>query len=542
MRPPPKFIRVFLVEDSHPDALLVTEMLRQCGGGQFILCGIFVTLAEALAGLKTSGTVDVVLLDLSLPDSKGIDTFQGLSKVAPEQPVVILSGYDDEQLAMEMVHQGAQDYLIKYELTGKMLVRSINYAIERKRAELALKAIRADLEKRVEERTHRLSAALDQLRAAQDRLIQQERVHAMERMAGGIAHDFNNALSPILAHSEWLLRKPGALDDKPGLKKALSHIYESARHCAAVVVRLREFSHQREVRDSMELLDICEVMRRAVFLTQPSWKDQMQMRGGSITMETDFEGEPKIFGVKEEVVEMFADLILNSVDAISGKGVITLRVAIEGQRVLASIIDTGAGMSTEVSAQCMEPFFTTKKGRGSGLGLSVVHGIAQRHNAEISIESQEGKGTRVTVNFPLAPADASAAVEPQTESRPRKAVKKLRILVAEDDPNIREILSIYLADDGHTVEMAADGNEALAHFSRGQHDLLLTDYSMPNMNGDHLAAAVRAVDPDIRVALLTGFGSQLPQGALLRLEVDTIISKPFTFESLRQGIAEAMGS
>ena len=117
----------------------------------------------------------------------------------------------------------------------------------------------------------------------------------------------------------------------------------------------------------------------------------------------------------------------------------------------------------------------------------------------------------------------------------------LRILAVEDEPNIREILGIYLAEDGHQVELAAEGAEALQKFAKGRFDLLLTDYSMPNMNGDHLAAAVRAADPDIRIALLTGFGSQLPQGAPLRLEVDAIISKPFTFETLRQGITEAMG-
>ena len=120
------------------------------------------------------------------------------------------------------------------------------------------------------------------------------------------------------------------------------------------------------------------------------------------------------------------------------------------------------------------------------------------------------------------------------------ALSSLRILAVEDEPNIREILGIYLSENGHKVEVAADGDEALSKFKRNRFDLLLTDYAMPNMNGDRLAAAVRAADPKIRVALLTGFGSQLPQGAPLRLEVDTIIPKPFTFESLEQGIAEAM--
>jgi len=119
-------------------------------------------------------------------------------------------------------------------------------------------------------------------------------------------------------------------------------------------------------------------------------------------------------------------------------------------------------------------------------------------------------------------------------------LRGLRILAVEDEPNIREVLGFYLAEDGHQVELASNGAEALERFEPGHFDLLLTDYSMPRMNGDVLAAEIRSRDPQIRIALLTGFGASLPQGASLRLEIDAIISKPFTFESLRQGIAEAM--
>jgi CheY-like chemotaxis protein len=113
-------------------------------------------------------------------------------------------------------------------------------------------------------------------------------------------------------------------------------------------------------------------------------------------------------------------------------------------------------------------------------------------------------------------------------------------MVVDDERQIREVLGICLAEDGHKVEFASEGAEALAKFEKNKFDLLLTDYSMPNMNGDRLSAAVRERDPNIRIALLTGFGSQLPLGAPLRLEVDAILAKPFTFQALRQGIAEAM--
>jgi len=550
VKPPPKFIRVFLVEESESDARLVEEMLGADGGGQFILSGVFQRLEKAICGLETGGGVDVILLDLALPDSQGIKTFLRLSQAAPDQPVVVLTGRDDAQLAIETVRQGAQDCLVKHEMTGRMLVRSIQYAIERKNAELEGRGVREDLEKQVEELTlalanvnQRLSAALDQLSATQHAATQQDRLHAMERMAGGIAHDFNNALSPILAHSEWLLRKPGALTNEPSLRKALCNIHESAGRCVEVVLRLRQFCRARDEFDPFEPLDLCEVAQQVIDLTQPSWKDQAQVRGCHIVVETHFSETPKILGAREDLVELFANLILNAVDAIPEDGVISVSVGCQEGRVVVSISDNGVGMSEEVGSQCMEPFFTTKNGQemGRGLGLGVIYGIAQRHNAEINLESWEGDGTKVTLDFPpFVPAEIAEPENTAAASEPSQPLRGLRILAVEDEPNIREILGIYLSEDGHTVELAAEGAEALTKFEKGRFDLLLTDYSMPNMSGDRLAAAVRASDPKIRIALLTGFGSQMPQGAPLRLEVDAIIAKPFTFESLRQGIAEAM--
>ena len=525
-------------------------MLAEYGEGQFILSGVFQGLEEVIRGLEIGGGVDVVLLDLTLADSQGLETFLRLSQAAPDQPVVVLTGCNEVQLAIETVRQGAQDCLVKHEMTGRLLVRSIHYAIERKLADLESKGLREDMEKRVGDLSHalknvnqRLSEALDQLSATQHTATQQDRMHSMERMAGGIAHDFNNALSPILAHSEWLLRKPGALSDESSLRKALLNIHESAGHCAEVVLRLRQFCRSRDEFDPFEALDLCEVAQQVIDLTQPSWKDQAQTRGCHIAVETHFSEVPKVQGARENLVELFANLMLNAVDAIPENGVISVSVGCQEGRVLVCISDTGVGMSEEVGERCMEPFFTTKTDQeaGKGLGLGVIYGIAQRHNAEINIESREGDGTKVTLDFPVfATPEASEPEKSEAPSPSSKPMKGLRILAVEDESNIREILGIYLTEDGHTVELAAEGAEALTKFEKGRFDLLLTDYSMPNMSGDRLAAAVRASDPKIRIALLTGFGSQMPLGAPLRLEVDAIIAKPFTFESLRQGIEEAM--
>ena len=540
MIPPPKFTRVFLVEDNVADERLITEMLAEFGIGQFILCGVFRRLAEAIEALENLGNADVVLLDLSLPDSQGQDTFLRLMQAVPDQPVIVLSGRDDEAFAIETVRLGAQDYLLKNDLTGRLLVRSIHYAMERKRAELALRATREELEKGIAERSQalteanrRLAEVSGQLKAAQGAAIAQERVLAMERMAGGIAHDFNNALSPILAHSEWLLRQPGPLSDQEALRKALANIHASAGHCAEVVLRLRNFCLSRDESAPFVSLDVREAVRAALLLTQPSWKDQAQMRGCNIAIETDFAAVPKIRGVQEDLVEMFANILLHFVDAVVVSGVIFVAVS-GGPEGVSVCFSTRSIPERGVSRP--EP---SDMERGS---LGVIYGIAQSHGAEIHAEDWDEAGMQVAIRFPVSEASAEEKGKPKpalaTASKP---MQPLRILAVEDDANIREILGIYLAEDGHSVELAAEGAEALAKFEKDRFDLLLTDYSMPNMSGDHLAAAVREADPKIRIALLTGFGSQLPQRAPLRLEVDAIISKPFTFETLRQGIAEAMG-
>ena len=522
-------------------------MLQECGRGQFLLSGVFGGLEEALCGLETGVGVDVILLDLTLPDSKGTETFCRLAHAAPEQPVIILAGNDDEPLAIESLRMGAQDYLLKCEMTARMLVRSMHCAIERKQAEVEGKGAREDLEKKVGELTRalaqvngRLSEALDQLSEAQAMAAQQDRLYALDRMAEGIAHDFNNALSPILAYSDWLLRKTGTLADDTGLRKALHNIHDSAGHCAEVVLRLRQFCRAREEFDPFEPLDLCEVVQGVVDLTQASWKDQAQARGCSIRMETHYCAVPRVKGAREELVELFANLILNAADAIREIGVISVSVASREGRVLVCITDNGEG----AGEAGLEPLFDTNADReiGRNLGFGAIYVIAQRHDAQINIASAEGGGTKVTVDFPafFTPEPPAPEQNPEPVSAPAKPMKGLRILAVEDEQSIRDVLGIYLNEEGCSVEFAASGAEALAKFEKGRFDLLLTDYAMPGMSGDRLAAAVRARDPKIRIALLTGFGSQMPQGAPLRLEVDAIIAKPFTGKALQMGIAEAM--
>ncbi len=537
MKPPPSFIRVLLIEPNQSDERLIVENLRVSGAGQFIICGNFRNLEEAAQKTWGPQGADVVLAGMA--PSEGKEAFTRLAEAMPDLPLVILCSPEGEAAAAEMVQSGAQDYLVKTELSGKLLVRSLRYAVEHRRAERAVRVLADEMKARLEERNILLSKTKQRLAEVTDELDQlrgeaanAERFLALDRIAAGLSHDLNNALSPILAHSEWLLRKPELINDTSSVRGALCSIHESAERCAEMVLRLRDICRDDCAPAAMEPLDLREVLNEAILTTRPSWKDHAQLRGCDITVKTELEAVPKVKGAREDLVEMFSDLILNAVDAIRAEGTISISVSSpDEEHVDVCVADNGAGPvngADDSQNTCPSPF-------RNGLGLGMVYGIAQRHGAEVVLSGWSEGGTNISIQFPVVKEET-----PKLEAASVGALSSLRILAVEDEPNIREILGIYLSENGHKVEVAADGDEALAKFKRNRFDLLLTDYAMPNMNGDRLAAAVRAADPKIRVALLTGFGSQLPQGAPLRLEVDTIIPKPFTFESLEQGIAEAM--
>jgi CheY-like chemotaxis protein len=218
-------------------------------------------------------------------------------------------------------------------------------------------------------------------------------------------------------------------------------------------------------------------------------------------------------------------------------GNLTLRVKQDAEHAVIEVTDTGSGMSEEVRARCLEPFFSTKGAAGTGLGLAMVHGIVRRHDGKLEIDSFEGLGTTFRIILPFC---SEAAEQRQVEESPERQ-RPLRIFFAEDDPGLRQIIPEHLAADGHSVEVACDGREALTKVSGGAFDLLVTDLSMPRMNGEDLAAAVRRESPGTRIIMLTGFGSMLVDEDGSQENVDLLLSKPITHKILSSAIAQVSG-
>ncbi len=413
----------------------------------------------------------------------------------------------------------------------KLEIVSSAHAAHRERAEAALDATNEELRVRNEE----LQAALADLNSAQQRVIQQERLRALGQMASGVAHDFNNALVPILGFSELLRVSPGALEDRERAASYISTIHTAAGDAAKVVSRLKQFYRKQDEGDVFETVDVAKLVTQAITLTQPKWKRQTQASGATIQVEPELQAIPPILGDESALREALTNLIFNAVDAMPAGGRVSVRARREGGSAIIEVADTGTGMSPDVRKRCLEPFFTTKGERGTGLGLSMVFGIIQRHGGTVDIESEIGKGTTFALRLPLMVAGAG---EEKAHDAAPEALRGLGILVVDDEQRARNFVAAALAEDGHRVEIAADGAAGLRCFRDGQFDLVITDKAMPGMSGDQMASAMKLMKPGTPVILLTGFGQFLDKADLPG--IDVLLSKPVGIQTLREALATAL--
>jgi signal transduction histidine kinase/CheY-like chemotaxis protein len=394
-----------------------------------------------------------------------------------------------------------------------------------------------------------LKQAYDDLQQTQHAVMQQERLRALGQMASGIGHDINNALSPIALHTESLLESEPNLS--PRTRESLQTIQRAMEGITATVARMREFYRPRAAESAHVPVQLNPVALQVIDLTHARWGDMPQKRGHVITVRTDLAADlPAIPGIESEIREALVNLVLNAVDAMPSSGTLTLRTKLlPGPRQGASagyleisVADTGVGMNDEVRRRCMEPFFTTKGERGSGLGLASVYGVVRRHGAEIDIRSVQGRGTTVSLIFPVPVApEVPAATTPQR--RTLAAPERLRLLLVDDDPLFLKSLGDLLEADGHMVTEASGGQQAIDAFRAAQqrrepYSAVVTDLGMPYVDGRRVAAAVKEASPTTPVILLTGWGQRLMSDDDFPPNIDRVLTKPPKLRELRQTLAE----
>jgi signal transduction histidine kinase len=365
---------------------------------------------------------------------------------------------------------------------------------------------------------HELRATLQKLEASQQQMVQTERLSALGEMAAGVAHDFNNLLAVVVGRAELLLKA----GQEPAVARDVQIIRQAAWDGAQTVRRIQEFTRTRQTRPSGRV-DMAELLRDVVELTRGRWKDEAQSLGVSYEVRVESATVPPVKGIASELREVFMNLLINGLDAMSGGGQFVFRVSGDAEMVTITAEDTGCGMSEETRRKVLEPFFTTKGARGTGLGLSVSWGIVKRHGGTIDIESRLGEGSVFIVRLPVSKQAAAAEVREWT---PRPA-RKAHVLVIDDEREVRAVLRDVLTSIGHTVVEAASGEEGLACCESEAVDLILADVSMPGMSGWDVAAACQRRFPRVPLGFVTGWGDRLNQEEATRSGVRFVLSKPF---------------
>lgn len=379
-----------------------------------------------------------------------------------------------------------------------------------------------------------------ELQKAQQKVIQQERMAAIGQMASGIAHDFSNAIMPVLGFSEILMNRPESLKDLEKARKYVEMINTSARDAMHIVGGLREFYRRKEKAENLQAMDVNKVIEQAVMLTQPKWKEEAHAKGVNIRVATKLEPLPLIIGNEAALREALTNLIFNAADAMPQGGEIRFTSKFENGQICAQVTDTGQGMDDETLQRCFEPFYSTKGKGGTGLGLSMVYGVIRRHGGTVEAKSVPGQGAVFTICLPVkSPEEVLSPNGLAAPAANAPLERKLSVLVVDDEEAVRRVLADYLSGDGHAVETACDGLEALEAFKKKSFDLVITDRAMPQMNGDQLALAIKALSPKMPLVMLTGFGELMKAKGEHPKGVDFLLSKPLTLEAYRQMVALA---
>jgi CheY-like chemotaxis protein len=379
--------------------------------------------------------------------------------------------------------------------------------------------------------------------------MQQERLRALGQMASGIAHDINNAISPVALYTESLLEREPDLSERA--RGYLVTIQRAIEDVAETVSRMREFYRPREPELVLSKVACNKMIEQVVSLTRARWSDLPQQRGVVIQLRTDLDSElPDIMGSEVEIRDALTNLVFNAVDAMPEGGTLTLRTKRIASGSVATldaanyvhleVQDSGVGMDDETRRRCLEPFYTTKGERGTGLGLAMVYGMVQRHSAELEIDSAPGRGTTVRLIFSVTEVLTMPTLGPTRGYGP---MQRLRILLVDDDPLLIKSLRDILEQDGHLVTAADGGQKGIETFaaalaSHNPFALVITDLGMPYVDGRKVAASIKAASPNTPVLLLTGWGKRLLAENDVPPHVDRVLSKPPRLAEVREALAE----
>ena len=369
-------------------------------------------------------------------------------------------------------------------------------------------------------------------------LIHSAKMSGVGQLAAGVAHEFNNILSGIIGYTSLALTR----QDLESARKDLKVIEKASDRAVEIVNKLLSFSRQKG--EKFQVAQIESIIDDALGLVEHTFETE------GIRILRSYEKVPAIRMNLGEIQQVFLNLAINSKHAMPLGGAIAISTKFTGNFVRIDFSDTGAGIPPENLSRIFEPFFTTKQSEGSksgtGLGLSVIYAIIERHGGRIEVSSELNKGTTFTIHLPnIQTVSKAAEAEPAEKFQSAKVIelrRKGNVLIIDDEEFIRDIVSECLSSTGHNVMTAESGEQAIELIKKNHFDITFLDFSIPHKNGLELLREIKMIDPNSTVVIISSRpGEQLPD-ELTDEGAYNIIKKPFSVDQIQIAVSRVLGA
>ncbi|MEN8189813.1 MAG: response regulator [Thermodesulfobacteriota bacterium] len=463
---------------------------------------------------------DLILTDLRIPKVDGMEVLSNIRSENPDTPVIIVSGMGTMDDALKCLRLGAVDYVTKPISDMELVLHAVEKALERACLVRENKKYQAYLEDEIQRRTAELHQA--------------QKLEAIGTLAGGIAHDFNNILGAIMGFTELALIKTG---EDGQLHEDLLQIKKASLRAKDLVLQILTFS--RKSITEHHPVQVALIIKEALKLLRATLPATVQLTQNIQANDEMIMADPT------EIHQVITNLCTNAFHALpSEQGQIdielSVRTSLAGEAddyLMLRVADNGFGMTREIKNKIFNPFFTTKeKGMGTGLGLSVVHGIVTESDGTVEVESSPGKGSVFTLLFPIVKA-AQRTKESVISNMP---VGDESILLVDDEEPLRVLGKRMLSYLGYTVTCCRSGPEALERLKDSKTDTLITDQSMPGMPGTELIRQAQKIQPGLPTLLCTGFSSIIDEEKAAASGIKNFLLKPLAITTLAQAVRQAL--
>ena len=365
-----------------------------------------------------------------------------------------------------------------------------------------------------------------------DELLQLEKMNSVRTIVAGIAHEFNNILAVVHGNAEVL---EDGFENEKELKKGLHNIKKASDEGAGIVRDMITIAQSDKDTSEHLFFDLKQLIIQAIEAVMPGWKNIAHF--SEMKYKIDRNGMKRIPGVfcnPTELREVFVNIINNALDAMPDGGRISFSTWSNEDTVFVEISDTGMGMSEEVKNRIFDPFFTTSRPERTGLGMGVAYSIITRHGGKIGVESEEGKGTTLTLSLPINNETKQQILS--SRSAPDKVAKGLSILVVDDEEEICNILNKFFSRVGHIVKTVGNGAEAIELAKKEDFDIVICDLTMPGVTGHDVIKALNELDKVPKIGVSTGSIEDYSSAEVNALKADFIINKPFRLLELANKI------